>query len=151
MKKNTIIIFGFGIIIIAIIAGYLVYAKQNPSPSPSPAPDQNKVNLELFVLDKEGRIALDACLERGLSDKIILLESKHCSACKIVVPRLQELEMELGKEIIYLDLSKEEDRNRAKEFKIWPKWTPTVLIGCDVFIGAYSKEKYKEAIENLSH
>ncbi|MCK4453938.1 hypothetical protein KAU51_01140 [Candidatus Parcubacteria bacterium] len=150
MTKNIIIIFCFGIVIIAIVAGYLVYANQNPSPSP--APNQNKVNLELLVLDREGRISLDACSERGLSNKIILLESKHCRACKVVVPRLQEIERELGPEIIYLDLSKEEDRNRAKEFKIWPKWTPTVLIGCDVLIGAYSKEKYKEVIENfLSH
>ncbi|MGB2762651.1 MAG: thioredoxin family protein [Minisyncoccales bacterium] len=140
MTKNIIIIFGFGIVIVAIVAGYLVYA------------NQNKVNLELLVLDKEGRISLDACLERGLSDKIIVLESTYCSACKIVIPRLEELEKELGVEIIYLNLSEKDDQDRAKEFKIWPKWTPTVLIGGEVLIGAYSKEKYKEVIENfLSH
>ncbi len=139
-----IIIFGITAIIITVIAGYLIYTNQNPN-------DHNGADLETLVLDKEGGIDLDACLERGLADKIIVLESEYCSACKIVVPRLQEIERELGKEIIYLDLSKENDQNRAKEFKIWPKWTPTVLISCDVFIGAYSKEKYKEAIENLSY
>jgi len=144
MTKNIIIIFCFGVIIIAITVGYLVYA----NPNPNPVPNQNNIDLELLVLDKEGRITLDACSERGLSGKIIVLESEHCSACKIVVPRLQELEIELGKEIIYLDLSKDEDRNRAKEFKILPKWTPTVLINCNVLIGAYPKEKYKELIEN---
>ena len=149
MTKNIIIIFCFGIVIIAITAGYLVYANQNPNPDPNPNPNQNNIDLELLVLDKEGRITLDACSERGLSDKIIVLESKYCSACKVVVPRLQEIETELGKEIIYLDLYKEEDKITAKEFKIWPKWTPTVLIGCDVLIGSYSKEKYKEAIQEF--
>ncbi|KPJ55245.1 hypothetical protein AMJ49_07180 [Parcubacteria bacterium DG_74_2] len=137
MTKNIIIIFSFGVIIIAIVVGYLVYVSQSSA------------DLESLLLDKEGMIGSKECSERNLSDKIILLESEYCSACKIVIPRLQELEKELGVEIIYLDLSKEENQSRAKEFKIWPKWTPTVLIGCNVLIGAHPKEKYKEVIERF--
>ena len=145
MTKVIKILISIGIIIAAIFVGYLIYTNQNTIPNAT----QNEINLEPLVLDKEGVILLDACLERNLSDKIIILESKYCGACKIVVSKLQQIEQELSAEFIFLDLSKKEDIEKLKEFKIWPKYTPTVLIGCDVFIGDYPKEKYKSLIENF--
>ncbi|MCK4429572.1 MAG: hypothetical protein KAU95_04295 [Candidatus Aenigmarchaeota archaeon] len=109
--------------------------------------------LEVLILDKGEPIPMDACLERNLSDKIILLESKYCGACKAVVPILKELEAEYKSELksgfIFLDLSEEDDRKIAYEFKIMPKYTPTVLIGCNIHIGAKSKEIYKQAIDDF--
>ena len=111
----------------------------------------NATELELILLDKEGTIPLELCLERNLDDKIISLESKYCGACRIAIPRLQEIEEELQADFIYLDLSKECDLEKLHEFKIMPRYTPTVLIGCDVYIGAYPKEKYNQLIEDFSN
>jgi len=106
-------------------------------------------DLDYIFLDGEGEIPLELCSERTIDDKIILLVSKYCGACKIVIPRLEEVEKELQIEIIYLDSSKNEDLEKIKELKIIPRYTPTLLIGCDVYIGAYPKEKYKELIKNF--
>ena len=104
-------------------------------------------NLDFIVLDKEGTIPPELCNERGLNDKIIVLESKYCGACRVAVPRLQELDQELQAGIIFLDLSEEQYVRRMEEFKIYPQYTPTVLIGCDIHIGAYDKEVYRGWIE----
>lgn len=109
----------------------------------------NGSGLGFILLDNEVSIPQNLCLERNLTDKIIILESKYCGACRIAVPRLKEIEQELNAKFVFLDLSKQEDVERMKEFKIMPKYTPTVLIGCDIYIGAYSKENYKELISDF--
>lgn len=143
MTKAIKTIIGVGMIIIAIIVGYLVYANKNSNS------DQNGNNLEVIVLDKEETMPLDACEARNLSDKIIILESKYCGACNVVVPDLKQIEEELSAEFLFLDLSEKEDTEKLKEFKIWPKYTPTVLMGCKVLLGGHSKEEYKQIIESL--
>ena len=143
MTKNITIIFILGIIIIAIIVGYFVYANQNSNS------DQNGNNLEVIVLDKEEPIPLGACAARNLSAQIIILESKYCGACKVVIPALKQIEEELSAEFLFLDLSEKEDAEKLKEFKIWPKYTPTVSIGCKVLIGGHQKDEYKQIIKSF--
>ena len=126
-----------------------------PIPPPNPV-DVNDTNmsgdqteddtLEFIIIDKEGTIEPGICSARKLDDKIIVLESRYCGACRIAVPILKEIEEELNMEFIFLDLSKQYDSDRLKEFRIMPQYTPTVLVGCDVHIGAKSKEVYREAI-----
>ena len=144
MKIGKIITLIYIILVITFLSGCKI-------PEPTEITITNNVSEELgfILLDREGTIPLDLCSERGLNDKILVLESKYCGACKIAKPKLQEIEQELKIEFIWLDLSKKEDMERLKEFKIIPKYTPTILIGCEVLIGAYPKEKYKPLIENL--
>jgi len=59
------------------------------------------------------------------------------------------VESELGAEFLFLDLSKEEDTETMKSFDVVPQYTPTLLVGCDVYIGAKSKEEYKQIIEEF--
>ena len=56
---------------------------------------------------------------------------------------------ELGAEVIFLDLSKEEDIETMESFAVVPQYTPTLLVGCDVYIGAKSKDEYKQIIEDF--
>ena len=107
----------------------------------------NTSNLDFIILDKEGTIAQELCSERGLNDKIIVLESRYCGACRTAVPRLQEIDQELQAGIIFLDLSEGQYIKTMEEFRIYPQYTPTVLVGCDIYIGAYQKDTYKEIIE----
>lgn len=107
----------------------------------------NITDLQFILLDQEGTIFQELCSERNLTDKIIVLESKYCGACRVAIPRLKEIEEDLQAEFIFLDLSQECDMERMKQFRIVPQYTPTVLIGCDVYIGAYPKDSYKQWIE----
>ena len=134
------------VILFAIVVG--IYATKL-TPEPTEVDINNTNNIDFITLDGEMSIAQNLCQDRNLDDKIIVIESKYCSACRILVPRLKEIEEELGKEFIFLDLSQECDRNRLSEFKIMPRFTPTILIGCDVYIGVKPKETYKRLIKNF--
>ena len=161
MKKIILPILILGFIVVAICLCYCVFHCQKEDPAPKPELPEPVVNqnpepepepeplLDMLLIDKEQTIPFEGCSIRGLNDKIIVLESKYCSACKVVVPILKEIEQELDKEFLHFDLSEEEDLERFEEFSIEAQWTPTVIIGCDVLIGGYSKEKYKTAIENF--
>jgi thiol-disulfide isomerase/thioredoxin len=151
----------FGVLILSFIAtgavGYFVFNNSeperlkpvvNPEPIVEPEPEPEPP-LNTLLLDKEQTIPFEQCSRRGLDDKVVILVSKYCSACKVVVPILEEIEKELEMEFLYFDLSDKQDSEKFGEYKIQAQWTPTVIIGCDVLIGGYSKEKYKTMIENL--
>jgi len=134
------------IILFAIIVG--IYATKL-TPKPTQVDINNTNNIGFIKLDGEMTIAQNLCQERNIDDKIIVMESKYCSACRISIPILKEIEEELGKEFIFLDLSQECCRDILSEFRIQPRYTPTVLIGCDVHIGAKSKETYEKLIKDF--
>ena len=106
-------------------------------------------NNSNITINDETPIPYKECSNRGLSNRIIMLESTSCSHCELAKPKLQQLEKELNVNITYYDLSNNEDRKKVEALRITPKYTPTVLIGCNVLIGDKSKEVYKEAIENF--
>jgi len=147
------------IILLTLMAIVLVSGCTNrytPPPNPIDINDTNMSDnqtnndvLEFIFLDKEGTIKQEDCVARRVNDKVIILESKYCSACRIAVPILKEIEEELQKEFIFLDLSQANDMEKLNEFRVMPHYTPTILIGCDIHIGVKSKEIYKRAIEEF--
>jgi thiol-disulfide isomerase/thioredoxin len=159
MKRIIFGILILGFIIAAIFVGYFVFNNsepepeppkpiENPGPNPEPNPNSGPP-LDTLLLDKEQTIPFDECSRRGLDDRVIILVSKYCSACKVVLPILKEIEQELNMEFLYFDLSDKNDVEEFEKLKLQAQWTPTVIIGCEVLIGGYSKEKYKTKIENL--
>ena len=156
MKKTIFAVLILGFIIAAGAVGYFVFNNSEPeppkpieNPGPEPEPEPNPEPLEVFLLDKEQTIPFEECSRRGLDNKVVVLESKYCSACKVVVPILKETEKEFNVEFLYFDLSNKNDVEEFNALKLQAQWTPTVIIGCEVFIGGYPKEKYKTAIENF--
>jgi thiol-disulfide isomerase/thioredoxin len=107
----------------------------------------NSSGIGLIEISEEILIEPGLCVERGLQDKVVVMESKYCGACRVAVPRLEEIEEELGASFIYLDLSESEDLETMKSFGVIPRYTPTTIIGCRVMIGAYDKEGFKNVIE----
>ena len=157
MKKTIFAVLILGFIIAAVAVGYFVSNNsepespkpiENPGPNPGPEPNPEPL-LESFLLDKEQTIPFEECSRRGLENEVVVLESKYCSACKVVLPILKEIEKELNANFLYFDLSDKNDVEEFGKFKLQAQWTPTVIIGCEVFIGGYSKEEYKITIENL--
>ncbi|MBR9683803.1 hypothetical protein GOV03_04665 [Candidatus Woesearchaeota archaeon] len=101
------------------------------------------------ILDKEGSLSNGLCTERSLDDKIVVLESKYCGACSVVVPLIRDVGIELGVDITFLDLSESADSLEMKKLRIQPHYTPTMLVGCDVYVGGKSKEEYFEIISKF--
>jgi thiol-disulfide isomerase/thioredoxin len=133
--------------VVFILAAVFISGCTNTPPNGNSSSNDNSTGLELIEISEEIVISQELCSERGLQDKVIVMESMYCGACKVAVPRLQEIEQELEASFIYLDLSKPEDLERMKSFGVVPRYTPTTLVGCRVMIGAYSKEQFKQVIE----
>ena len=94
MKKTLLL----AVVMTAIVISGCV---TEPTPPPNPvnvngtdiSDNQSKDNsLEFIILGKEGTIEPGICSSRKLDDKIIVLESRYCSACRIAVPILKEIE-----------------------------------------------------------
>jgi len=92
-------------------------------------------------------IPLEECKNRGLYDMAVVLESKDCAACNTIKPVLNELENETGVSFLYVDLSSSEGADWAEKhgLKVYP--APTVIINCEVLIGAHEKQEYLAALE----
>jgi len=138
MKTEKTII---AILLLAII--FLFSACQN-----TPDPDNNSTITD-YALDKEGTLSEYECSARNLQDKILVIHAEHCGACKVAVPILQKLEEELDMTFEYYDLDVNSDRQAMGKYNIIPHYTPTVLFGCEVTIGAKSESAYRAEIEDF--
>ena len=145
LKKGCLIISLFLLVLMLTGCGNKDFAGNNSTSGSS----DFRVEDGFIVLNKEGRIPDNLCEERGLEDKIVVLESKYCGACKVAVPIMKEVEEELGADILFLDLSEKADNLRMNGFRVLPHYTPTMLAGCDVYIGVKSKEDYHKIISTF--
>jgi len=78
--------------------------------------------------------------------EVVVIYKNGCPACAVAVPRLQELEQELGKNFKYYDLSITSDAQEVKEKGLLVQFVPSVIIKCKVYVGVRNKEEYKSAI-----
>jgi thiol-disulfide isomerase/thioredoxin len=98
------------------------------------------------MLQEDGMVPQADCEARGISDKVVVIHSRYCGACRVALPRLAETETTLGRSFVYMDISQQEDIDRMKSFGITVAYTPTVTVGCRILIGAKSTEEYKQII-----
>tara|TARA_Y100000310_G_C20503412_1_gene725185 strand:+ start:264 stop:692 length:429 start_codon:yes stop_codon:yes gene_type:complete len=110
---------------------------------------QYKLDKGRLVLDQEGTISEVYCKQRGLSNTILVLESKYCHACKEAVPKIKEAAKELGATVIYLDLAEKADQTRADNYGVLPYYTPTIIAGCKVYVGGKTKVEYTALIKSF--
>ncbi|MCL6500863.1 MAG: hypothetical protein K6T16_02415 [Candidatus Pacearchaeota archaeon] len=96
------------------------------------------------IILKEGTI-----LPSGICSelpKVMVIHQAGCSACAVALPRLQELEQELNQDFKYYDLAIDNNRKAIFAMGLIPQVVPTIIINCKVYIGARSKEEYKDLI-----
>ena len=103
-----------------------------------------QIENQVYMIEDESDIPPE--YSALLKNKVIVLESKYCTACKVIIPKLENIEKELNMEFEYLDLSEESARQRTIGLGIIPQYTPTVVINCKVLIGAYPEDVYRETI-----
>ena len=132
------------IIAILLLATIFLFSACQNTPEP-----ENNSTITDYILDKESTLSESQCTARGLQDKILVIHAEHCGACKVAVPILQKLEEELDMTFEYYDLDVNSDRQAMGEYNIIPHYTPTVLFGCKVTIGAKSESAYRDEIEDF--
>ena len=137
MKKKLLIILIFIIIILLLWC-----QKQGNS-----LQTQNNT-LETFTILNDGEFNPAECSQRGLDGLIIMLESEYCGHCKTTLPDFQEACEESGVTPIILDVSITEHRDQMKSYGLEIQYTPTFIFNCKYFVGAKTKEKYLNLIQN---
>ena len=142
MRKYSLLIF-----LILVVAVSLCTTNIIP-----PTPVDNETNGTEFVevptlyISESGNISRDICSAKGIEGEVIIFHSSGCGACGIAIPRMEELELELGLDFEFIKLAVPEENERMQELKIFPSFVPTVIIGCQVLVGVQPKETYKRVL-----
>lgn len=143
--KKTILAIAISLLLILVISG----CSSNTTGDAVSGDSTAGAEPDIIALDKDTRLSSEQCAARGLNDKIIMLESEYCGHCKIVEPILKQITQEKGIDILFLDISKKEEREKMEEFGISVRYTPTLVVGCEVLIGSREKPEYESAIDEF--
>jgi len=129
MKKAWIVL-----IVILLLAGFLAGCGNNNG------------NSELLILKNGETISENRCM--GLDNYFVIYET-GCPHCGKVLPRLDQVEEDLGIEVIRYNLVVQEDFEKITQiWKILPEGVPAVVINCKIYLGSgYSIDDYKDAIQ----
>lgn len=100
-------------------------------------------------IDHEMTLSSLACSERNFDNKVTIIESKYCASCVALKPSLLEIEDELDTTFNYIDIAELNGQDKLNDLGLEVAYTPTIIIGCNVYIGAKSKEKYKTLVEDF--
>lgn len=111
-------------------------------------PDDNTNNTDSYVIQESGAIPNDVCINVGIKNNIIVIHKTGCPVCTQVLPFLEELENEMGLTFEYINVATPEVE-RLNQINIMPYYVPTVLIGCNAYVGYYTKEQYRGFIEEF--
>lgn len=136
--KNYLIWLIIIVIVIIIGAGILFIL---------PSDDNN--NNGVYTIQKSGIIPNDVCINAGIKNSMIVIHKTGCPACQEVLPFLYELETEMGLTFEYINIATPEAQ-RLTEMGIMPYYVPTVILGCNAYVGSHSKEQYKGFIDEFN-
>ncbi len=125
MKK--IWLFFMFIAVIAIISFFVIVIQKSPE----------------VILTDGSTVPAATCAKLP---KVVAIHREGCPACSVAIPRLEELEQELGMEFKYYDLAVTQDAQEVKDLNLIVQFVPSVIINCKVYIGVRTKEQYTEYI-----
>ncbi|UCD20594.1 MAG: hypothetical protein JSW08_02335 [archaeon] len=106
-------------------------------------------NNELLIIRDQMDIPADKC---SLMDDYLIIYETGCLHCEKVLPRLAQVEDELGMEFVEYNLAIEADYNKVtQDWEVLPQGVPAVIIGCKAYLGSgYSVEDFKQAVQATS-
>jgi len=148
MNSKIIKYITIGAFLIAVFIGLLFLL--NPSSSNSNKYTYTEATSEITI-SSEGEFSQEECSARNLKEKVIMLESKYCSACKATLPTFKKACEEEGIAPEILDLSVPEQRAKMKSYGIQITYTPTFIFGCKYYVGAKNEQEYKSIIEEFKN
>ena len=110
--------------------------------------DDGKINVtnETLFIEIGDTIPEAECSERGIEGNVIIIHKTGCPACAATLPKLRELETELGMAFEYYDAAVTSELNSLMEkYNILPYHVPSVIINCIVY-GPKEKEEYRSLL-----
>ena len=105
--------------------------------------DQSKKPAEISLT---AEVRITHCERRKIDGKIFFIVSKYCSHCKLALPVIKKVigEMKLEKYFRVLDVSKPTDAKELEKHFVRVVFTPTLLAGCNVYIGGKTEGDYRK-------
>jgi thioredoxin-related protein len=133
-KKNifsTIIL-----ILLVVVVAVLMLLSNNSNGKNKDTNSADGNVLKTFLIDKDGKIPTQNCGAGHIEKKIIVIESKYCSACKEFLKVIEKVN-ETSQYIFHIyDVSESDQREFIENtLKIDFQYTPTMIVGCDAYIG----------------
>ena len=110
---------------------------------------KSTLEIEQVTLTEDGSFSLEECKKRELNNKVLMLESKYCGHCKAALPVFNEACNEKGIIPLILDVSEDEQRKQMEKFGLNIMYTPTLVFGCDYYIGARQKQEYLQILDKF--
>jgi len=147
MSKNSMTGLVLGIALVAVLGLIFLTA-------PAPKPDINNNTNPTGVItlstsyDRQS-LPAEFAASHNLTDKLIMIESKYCGACRDAMPKIEALEQEMNVSFIFYDLAEDADRAAVTALGLEPTRTPTFLFGSKVVIGDLSKDEYRSLIDEF--
>jgi len=131
MKKAGLLILPVMIVLVVIGSGCLS----------QPRPTEGDI-----VLTDGITLSPADCSVRGLQDKVLVIHSPNCPACRQALPLLEELQNETGVEFEYIDITTDAGLKRVDQLNITSEYIPDVIAKCKVSVGYKSKEEFRDMI-----
>ncbi|MFP4118778.1 MAG: thioredoxin family protein [Candidatus Woesearchaeota archaeon] len=102
------------------------------------------------TISKDGSFSEKECKQKGLQDKVLMIESKYCGHCQETKPGFEQALEESGMTAEFYDLAEpEEQKELMDEYGISVQYTPTFVFGCNYYVGAYEKEQYVGFLDDM--
>lgn len=91
------------------------------------------------------------CEQRGLSNKILFIESRYCPHCKNVIKILKPLisTYKLTDKYRKMDIIKRADRRELTQLQFTIPYTPVVIIDCYAYVGEKNKVQYEQYLQEF--
>lgn len=133
---------------LAIVAGIILLLLILTACSDNNPEDPNNVTIvPIITISEAGNFTLQECQDRGLENKIVMIESKFCGHCQETKPIFLQACQELGIVPELLDIAETEGREKMLSYSVQVQYTPTFIFNCKYYVGEMSKEEYKELLK----
>lgn len=130
-------------VIVAIVIVIVIVVLANKSNNLTPTNNINLIN-KVIIIDKGDTIPEKICGE--IKNQVIVIYKTGCPGCAVAVPILQEIEKEQNLNFNYINVAEEQGRRELLRIGLVPRWVPTVLVNCNVYVGPLRKEEYAQII-----
>ncbi len=147
-KNNTVITMSSKILMI-LISLLMVTSLTLSGCVDSNSMQGNSTSDDKVTISSQGTLDPEFCKEKGLNDKVIMIESRYCGHCQTTKPKFLDACDEKGIEPVVIDVSVQEDQDLMESYGIQTRYTPTFLFGCDHYVGAMDKQTYLSLIDSF--
>ncbi|MDD4983639.1 MAG: hypothetical protein PHH82_02225 [Candidatus ainarchaeum sp.] len=147
-KKNLYSTIVLVLLVIVIVVLMVLSGNSNNSNNDTNS-DSNV--LKTFFIAKDGPIPAANVEAGNIKDKIVVIESKYCGACKEFLKTIEKVEQDTNYVFHKYDVSESEQRSYIEDtLMVDFQYTPTTIIGGDAYIGFMDENTLLETLSKYA-